>query len=132
MEVGTRVGAVLSADATTVKLLGYGVYEGNFLPPGAEEPNADYVKRLFHPDPVPTKEGETEEQAIANLSSILAGSPFHANPRIRLDNGEVVWGRECWWGPEEGVRSAIKDRKVIMCSLVRNEIGEPVEAVEVE
>jgi len=23
------------------------------------------------------------------------------NPRIDLDNGETVWGCECWWGPEE-------------------------------
>ena len=23
------------------------------------------------------------------------------NPRIKLDNGDIVWGCECWWGPEE-------------------------------
>ena len=23
------------------------------------------------------------------------------NLRIRLDNGDVVWGCECWWGEEE-------------------------------
>jgi len=21
------------------------------------------------------------------------------NPRIRLDDGSVIWGAECWWGP---------------------------------
>ena len=20
------------------------------------------------------------------------------NPRIRLDNGQIVWGMQCWWG----------------------------------
>ena len=25
------------------------------------------------------------------------------NPRIDLDNGKVVWGCECWWGPKESV-----------------------------
>lgn len=23
------------------------------------------------------------------------------NPKIELDNGDVVWGYQCWWGPEE-------------------------------
>jgi len=23
------------------------------------------------------------------------------NPKIELDNGDVVWGCECWWGPED-------------------------------
>lgn len=23
----------------------------------------------------------------------------HTNPRIRLDDGSVIWGAECWWGP---------------------------------
>ena len=26
------------------------------------------------------------------------------NPRIDLDGGKVVWGCECWWGPEDKVR----------------------------
>lgn len=28
---------------------------------------------------------------------LLGGSP---NPRITLDSGDVVWGCQCWWGPE--------------------------------
>lgn len=34
------------------------------------------------------------------------------NPKIVLDNGDVVWGCECWWGPEGRIRQAIGDRKV--------------------
>jgi len=26
------------------------------------------------------------------------------NPKIVLDNGEVVWGMECWWGSENWFR----------------------------
>ena len=29
---------------------------------------------------------------------ILGGIP---NPKIVLDNGDVVWGCECWWGAAE-------------------------------
>jgi hypothetical protein len=30
------------------------------------------------------------------------------NPKILLDNGKVVWGCECWWGPEEVVRKKLQ------------------------
>lgn len=35
------------------------------------------------------------------------------NPRITLDNGNIVWGCECWWGDEEKVKASIAGRKVI-------------------
>lgn len=34
-------------------------------------------------------------------------------PRLTLDNGGIVWGRECWWGSEGKVKSMIGDRKVV-------------------
>jgi hypothetical protein len=33
-----------------------------------------------------------------------------ANPKIELDGGGVVWGCECWWGPEELIRKEIGAR----------------------
>jgi len=30
------------------------------------------------------------------------------NPRITLDSGETVWGMQCWWGSEEGIRKQIE------------------------
>ncbi len=33
------------------------------------------------------------------------------NPRIDLDNGKTVWGRECWWGEAEATREKFKDYK---------------------
>jgi hypothetical protein len=35
------------------------------------------------------------------------------NPTINLDNGQVVYGYECWWGSEARVKEIIGDRKVI-------------------
>lgn len=28
-------------------------------------------------------------------------------PKLQLDNGNVVWGFQCWWGSESAVRSRI-------------------------
>jgi len=36
------------------------------------------------------------------LPEEAAGFNFgQENPRIRLDNGDIVWGCECWWGEEK-------------------------------
>lgn len=35
------------------------------------------------------------------------------NPKIELDNGKVVFGCECYWGPEEGVKKMIDGRRVV-------------------
>lgn len=39
---------------------------------------------------------------------LLGGFP---NPRITLDNGEVVWGCQCWWGDEARIRKQIEEAK---------------------
>jgi hypothetical protein len=31
-----------------------------------------------------------------------------SNPRITLDNGDVVWGFECWWGSEEQIKKEVE------------------------
>lgn len=36
------------------------------------------------------------------------------NPAILLDTGEVVFGCECWWGPEESTRARLGDAEVIV------------------
>lgn len=37
------------------------------------------------------------------------------NPKIILDNGNVIWGCECWWGNADRVeKEIIKNRKVIV------------------
>ena len=37
----------------------------------------------------------------------------HFNPKIRLDSGKVVWGCECWWGPEEVVKKTLEGYIVV-------------------
>ncbi len=36
------------------------------------------------------------------------------NPCIELDDGTIVWGCECWWGPEERIKASIGDRQVVL------------------
>ena len=76
---GTRVGALWAANKQLVQLLGYGVYEGDFVPESAAGDIAEVAREIGDP-----------------------------NPRIRLDNNQVVWGCECWWGPEEEIKQQIK------------------------
>jgi hypothetical protein len=87
--VGARVGAILKASETEVHLLGWGVYDGEHEPP-------------FGPFGMP-------------LAELKRDYPdFHwRNPRITLDDGRVVWGAQCWWGPEEKTRRIIGDRVVV-------------------
>ncbi|MFA7637420.1 MAG: hypothetical protein WCX81_06625 [Monoglobales bacterium] len=79
---GDRVGAILSADKDEVRLLGYGTYLGDEVPP----------------------DGFMHEIG-------------HQNPKIQLDNGDIVWGYQCWWGDEEQVKKKIGDRRVVIVSV---------------
>jgi hypothetical protein len=80
---GTRVGALLSMreldGGTVIEVLGYGEYVGDEIP-------------------------DEEARGLAEKAR-QAGEP---NPKIVLDNGDVVWGGECWWGPERKFRAMLK------------------------
>jgi len=39
--------------------------------------------------------------------------PGMTNPKITLDNGDVVWGCECWWASEAQIRARIADMEVV-------------------
>jgi hypothetical protein len=96
--VGARVGAIASANDTEVHLYGYGVYDGDHEPPLAP--------------------GETQEARDAGLKKLVDAGLVPAdfkftNPRITLDSGAVVWGMQCYWGPEAKIRAFIGDRKVV-------------------
>jgi hypothetical protein len=87
MQIGDRVGAIRNADDSAVYLYGYGVYNGMKRPPYG----------LF---------GVPIEKMPEN----------YTNPCILLDNGETVWGLECWWGSEEKIKKAIGNKKIITVS----------------
>jgi hypothetical protein len=75
VKVGDRVGCFLSVVRPKALLLGYGTYVGEEVPPN---------------------------EGLGSLTGYLSGQRL-ANPKIVLDSGDVVWGCECWWGPEEEI-----------------------------
>lgn len=77
-KIGDRIGALLSATKDEVKLLGYGVYVGDEVPVTAMGMLAEMCREVNH-----------------------------ANPKLVLDSGKVVWGCECWWGDEAEVRAKV-------------------------
>lgn len=79
IQKGDRVGAMLSEEGGIVNFLGFGTFEGHEVPPAEGGPS---LTNLLH------QEGKE-------------------NPKIKLDNGDVVWGCECWWGPEEQIKAKL-------------------------
>ena len=86
--VGIRVGAMRSADKENVYLYGWGVYEGDFVP-----------------------------EEAAGIMAQIARDSGRTNPRIRLDDGSVIYGCECWWGPAVEVEASIQGREIKMVSI---------------
>lgn len=82
-QIGDRVGAIASADDETVRLYGYGVYLGEEVPPPGIQ-----------------------------LWGLDLHELGHKNPMIQLDGAKIVWGCECWWGPEVKIKQIIGHRKV--------------------
>lgn len=96
VKIGDRVGCFLSVVHGTGLLLGYGTYVGNEVPPN---------------------EGHT------SLTAYLSGER-RANPKIVLDSGEVVWGCECWWGPEDEIKEeCAKLQRVIPVTMTEARMG---------
>ena len=87
-KVGERIGAILSATVDGVKFLGYGVYAGEEVPTEA-----------------------------AGMMGELLREAGVVNPKLVLDNGDVVYGCECWWGSEARVRKELEGRRVIEASI---------------
>jgi len=83
-EKGTRVGAVMCSDQKkkTIDLLGYGIYEGDEVPESAVCGFAEACK----------------EHGVGN-------------PKIKLDSGKIVWGCECWWGPEDVIKKHVNEAR---------------------
>lgn len=80
-KAGQRVGAISHSDTKegVLFLFGYGVYLGEFMPP----------------------------KGTPGLWGMDASETGNPNPCIKLDNGALVWGCQCWWGPEDQVRATV-------------------------
>lgn len=70
-EPGTRVFAAHSMVEGCARLFGFGTYVGDEVPPPG-----------------------------IRLMGVDLHDCRRPNPKIVLDDGRVVWGCECWWGPE--------------------------------
>lgn len=119
--VGTRVFAVLSASAEGVKFLGEGVFEGHFV-----RPDAPTFEEVWNDATLPRPPDMTQERARA----IYDANIFFKSPRIRLDNGDVVWGFECWWGEGglEELHRRFPNRPIEYWRIERNEKGCAIDA----
>lgn len=94
LEPGSRVGAILNSDENQINFIGYGVYEGDFVPP----------KPPFMKD----------WEEFDKLGKQILGDKYTTemrlkSPKIKLDNGTVVWGLECWWGTEKSVQEVLAE-----------------------
>jgi hypothetical protein len=107
---GERVFAVLAATIKEVSLLGFGVYVGDEVPPVP----MGVVRALYRVttweefDRVAAEDAECEPNPAARPT----------NPKIVLDDGAVVWGAECWWGPEKDYAKYRGTRAENRCSIV--------------
>jgi hypothetical protein len=81
MKAGDRIGAIFGEGGGYFRFLGFGVYEGDFVP---EEEAAGWFS----------------EQARENQEKV---------PRLRLDNGDVVYGTECWFDTEDVTRARLEE-----------------------
>jgi hypothetical protein len=84
-KIGERVVAISHSDDETIYLFGFGVYEGDFDPEEAGGPLGEMCREMGR-----------------------------GNPRIRLDNGKIVYGCECWWHPEEKTTLDMKKKVVLL------------------
>lgn len=98
VQIGERVGAILSSNNYEVELLGFGVYEGNFPPPQGPggSTQEEYTKII---------------QELKNEGLMPLDYEF-TNPRILLDDGRTVWGYQCWWASEDQIRQQLVGKVV--------------------
>jgi len=83
--IGDRVGAILGMENDRLEFLGYGIYEGDFIP----------------------------YEGVGFMAKILKKNGI-PNSRIKLDNGGVVYGCECWWGSEAAVQKRLSERNDVV------------------
>jgi len=57
-----------------------------------------------------------EEVPPANVSPMLHEIGLK-NPKLIMDDGQIAWGCECWWGNEEKVKQIIGGRKIVMVDM---------------
>ncbi len=87
---GSRIAAFLSIDTGKgeAEFLGFGTYVGDGIPPIAGGTLPEYLRGLLQ-----------------------------TNPKFVLDNGDEVWGYECWWGSEEEMKKQMANWTITEVSI---------------
>lgn len=86
-------------------LIDYAVSKGDLTPEEGEERKTQELVRREE-----DKKRPIEDRALELYLSSAE------NPRIDLDDGSVVWGFQCWWGPEEREEEKAAGREIVMLS----------------
>jgi hypothetical protein len=133
---GDRVGAFTSADQQVVYFLGYGTYEedefveylDDFTFEQAEEKGQEMLKAMGLSDW--PDEMDTPATRLAKFEEFKQSPMYRiprTHPKIKLDNGDVVYGNECHFGPAAAVEKLVAGRRVQLVAFIRDEKGEPEE-----
>jgi hypothetical protein len=88
--------------------LGFGQYLGDFDSPELRQHWARQARKFGHPDLARAY----EDAEIPVL-----------NPRIKLDNGDIIWGYECWWGSADDFIKYGKAKKYGVSAEAEQEAG---------
>lgn len=119
-KAGDRIGAAISVKNGKVLWLGEGVYEGDFHPPGTILLTLEEARSYAATDEVAKTISDEE---LKKRVDRFNDSPMVKNPRIKLDNGETVWGKECWWGTAEGFKKKYAGLTFVNVKIERDKDG---------
>ena len=97
--IGDRVGTFISMDEKRCKFLGYGVYMGTRPLPPEEDPASP----------------------VGSLADFVR-SVGHSVPFICLDNGDTVWGCECYWDEEKGIEDMLAEALARMSLVMTDQV----------
>lgn len=126
VEVGERVGCISHSDGTTrtVFIFGFGKYVGRRIPHGA---GGSWGKSLVEATNVVLNEAKEKmsEEDFKKVEERVV--ELYGNPCLELDNGQLVFGCECWWASEAQVKEQIgRFDKVVTIELEAARRGEHV------
>jgi hypothetical protein len=105
--IGDRIGAILGERDGVAEFLGYGVYVADEVPP------ADAVGWMA--------------EACREYAT--------PNPKLVLDDGQLIFGCQCWWGQEAAVKKNIagyEKQGYVIKMITMKEVAERLKAEEAE
>lgn len=127
--IGIRIGAILGETDTKISFLGYGTYEGYFLPPWVSVPTFEEIR-----DQIGTVQGMAEPLLRQLYAKDFSDGGLmwrvRCSARLRLDNGDIVWGKECSWDHELHIRRRLHGKVIVNVRLARDDSGRAIGVIE--